>query len=109
MLVNFNLSRIPTLVGNSRCMKQHFHVCEMLDIRKNYKFREQALPINLETTIVILITLSIYPCVTKLTLEITTERHQTNNDVYLMIIKRASETTAVVSGGYSFQSTRLFT
>ena len=37
----------------------------MLDTRKKYKFREQAPPFNLETTIVILVTLSIYSCVTK--------------------------------------------
>ena len=62
----------------------------MLD-KKKYKFREQALPFNQETTIVIIITLSIYSCVTNVTLEITPERHQTNYDLDLIIIKRASD------------------
>ena len=52
----------------------------MLDTRQNYIFREQALPLNLETTIVILVTLNFYSCVTNVTLEITSERHQTNYD-----------------------------
>ena len=33
MLVISNLSRIPTLVGNSKCMKPRCQVCEMLDTR----------------------------------------------------------------------------
>ena len=33
MLVKSNLSRIPTLVGNSKCMKPHCQVCDMLDTR----------------------------------------------------------------------------
>ena len=55
------------------------------------------MPFNLETTIVILITLSIYSCVTNVTLEITSERLQADYDLDLIIIKRASETTAEVS------------
>ena len=94
MLVKCNRSWIPTLVGNSKCMKPRCEVCEMLDTRKKHKFREQALPFHQETTIVILATLSIYSCVT---LEITSERHQTGYDLHLVIIKRASETTAGVS------------
>ena len=62
-----------------------------------FEFREQALPFNLETTTVILITLYIYSYVTNATVEITSERHQTNYDFDLIIIKRASETTARVS------------
>ena len=31
MLVKSKLSRIPTLVGNSKCMKPRCHVCDMLD------------------------------------------------------------------------------
>ena len=62
--------------------------------KKNCKFREQALPFHLETTIVILVTLSIYSCVTNVTLEITSKRHQTNYGLDWIIIKRASETTA---------------
>ena len=33
MLVKSNFSRIPTLVGNSKCMKQRCQVCDMLDTR----------------------------------------------------------------------------
>ena len=78
MMVKSNLSSIPTLFGNIKCMKPRCHVCDMSETRKNYKFREQALPFNLETTIVILVTLSIYSCVANVTLEITSERHQTD-------------------------------
>ena len=82
--------------------------CDMLDTQKNYKFREQVLPFYMETTIVILVTLSnwssvwnvdfgykrltvrtpasicflvalsIYSFVTNVTLKITSERHQAN-------------------------------
>ena len=38
-------------------------------------------PFNLESTIVIITTLSIYSCVTNMTLEITSERHQTDYDL----------------------------
>ena len=79
MLVKSNLSRIPTLVGNSKCIKPRCQVCDILDRQKNYKFREQVLPFYLETTIVILVTLSIY--ITNVTLEITSERHQTDYDL----------------------------
>ena len=34
MLVKCNLSRIPTLVGNSKCMKPRCQVCDMLDTRE---------------------------------------------------------------------------
>ena len=34
MLVRCSLSRFPTLVGNSKCMKPRCHICDMLDIRK---------------------------------------------------------------------------
>ena len=34
MLVKSNLSRIPTLVGNSKCMKPNCQVCDILDTRK---------------------------------------------------------------------------
>ena len=34
MLVKCNLSRIPTIVGNSNCMKPRCRVCNMLDTRK---------------------------------------------------------------------------
>ena len=67
MLVNCSLSRIPTLVGISKYMKPRCHVCDMLDTRKKYKFRVQVLPFHLETTIVILVTLSIYSCVANVT------------------------------------------
>ena len=97
LLVKSNLLRIPTLVKNTKCMESRYQVSDMLDTHKNNKFREQALPFNLETTIVILIALSIYSCVTDVTLEITSERHQTDYDLDLIIIKRASETTAGVS------------
>ena len=40
------------------------------------KFLGQLLPLYLETTIVILVTLSIYSCVTNVTQEITSERQQ---------------------------------
>ena len=33
MLVKCNLSRIPTLVGNSKCMKPRCQVCDILDTR----------------------------------------------------------------------------
>ena len=33
MLVKLNLSRIPTLVGNSKCMKPRCQVCDILDTR----------------------------------------------------------------------------
>ena len=33
MLVKFNLSRIPTLVGNSKCMKPRCQACDILDTR----------------------------------------------------------------------------
>ena len=62
----------------------------------NYKFREQVLPFYLESTIVIRVTLSIYSCVANVTLEITSERHQTYHDLDRIITKRASETTAGV-------------
>ena len=94
ILVKSSLSRIPTLVGNSNCMKPRCQISDMFDTRKKYLFREQALPVNLKTTIVIFITLSIYSCVTQ---RITSERHQTDNDLHLVIIERASETTAGVS------------
>ena len=58
----------------------------MSDTRKKYKFLEQAIPFNLKTTIVILIALSIYPCVTNVSLEVTPERHQTNNDLHVIIL-----------------------
>ena len=67
--------------------------CDMLHTRKKYKFQQKALPFNLESTIVILVTLSIFSCVT---LEIISERYQANYDLDLIIIKRASETTAGV-------------
>ena len=67
MLVKYNRSRIPKLVGNSECVKPRCQICDMLDTRKKYKFLEQALPFNLETTIMILITLSNYSCVTYVT------------------------------------------
>ena len=73
MLIKSNHSRIPTLVGNSKCMKPRCQVCDMLDTQQQQKIREQALPFYLETTIVILVTLSIYSCVTNVTLEITSE------------------------------------
>ena len=38
------------------------------------------MPFNVETTIVILVTLSIYSCVANVPLEITSERHQTDLD-----------------------------
>ena len=34
MLLKSNLSRIPTLVGNSKCMKPRCLVCDMMDTRK---------------------------------------------------------------------------
>ena len=68
----------------------------MLDTRKKYKFQEQALPFNLEITIVILVTLTTYSCVTNVTLDITSERHQTNYDLDL-IVKGTSETAEGVS------------
>ena len=34
MLVKSNLSRIPTLVGNSKCMKPRCQLCDILDTRK---------------------------------------------------------------------------
>ena len=43
------------------------------------------------------VTLSINSCVANVTLEIISERHQSNYDLDLIIIKRASETTAGVS------------
>ena len=73
MLVKSKLSSIPTLVGNSKCMKPRCQVCDILDTRNKYKFLEQVLPFNLETTIVILVTLSIYSSVINVTLEITSE------------------------------------
>ena len=42
--------------------------------------QSEVLPFYLETTIAILVTLSIYSCVTNVTLEITSWRHQTNYD-----------------------------
>ena len=69
----------------------------MLDTREKNNLWEEVLPFNLETTIVILVTLSIYSCVANVTLEITSERRQTNYDLDLIFIKRASETTAGVS------------
>ena len=33
MLIKSNLSRIPTLVGSSKCMKPRCHVCDILDTR----------------------------------------------------------------------------
>ena len=86
MLVKSSRSRIPTLVGKCKCMEPRCQVCDMLDTRKTYKFREKALPFNLKTVIVILATLTIYSCVT---LEITSERHQRNYDLDLIIMKRA--------------------
>ena len=71
MLVKSNLCRLLTLVGSSRCMKQRCQICDILDRRKKLQFRQQVLPFYLETTIVILLTLSIYSCVTNVTLEIT--------------------------------------
>ena len=46
------------------CMKPRCQVCDMLDTRKKLQFPEQALPLNLEITIMSLIALSIYSCVT---------------------------------------------
>ena len=45
------------------------------------------MPFNQETTNVIHITLFIYSCVTNVTLQITSERHQTNDNLELIIIK----------------------
>ena len=95
MLVNCCLSMIPTLVGNSKCMKPRCMVCDMLDTRN--KFKVKALPFNLETTIVILIAMSIYSCLANVTLEIKSVRHQSNYDLDLIIIYGASETTAGIS------------
>ena len=58
----------------------------MLDTREKLQIPEQALPFNLETTIVILATLSIYSCVTNMTLEITSERHQTDYELDLISV-----------------------
>ena len=38
MLVKSNLSRIPTLVGNSKCMKPRCQVCDILDTRNKLHF-----------------------------------------------------------------------
>ena len=75
---------------------------------KNYKFLEQTLTFNLDATIMILIALSIYRCVTNVSLEITQERHKTNNDLHVIILKRALDTIAGVSRGSSSQPTRPF-
>ena len=66
----------------------------MLDTRKK-KFRVQGMPFKLETTIVILLTLSIDSCVNNVALENTSEKHRTNYDLDL-VIKRTSEPTAEV-------------
>ena len=79
MLVKSILFRIPTLVCSSKCMKPRHQVCDKHT--QNNKFRELALPFNLENTIVILETLSIYSCVANATLEITSERHQAVDDL----------------------------
>ena len=80
MLVKSNLSRIPTLVGKSKCMKLRCQVCDILDTRNKLQIPGTFMPFNVETTIVILVTLSIYSCVANVTLEITSERHQTDLD-----------------------------
>ena len=70
----------------------------MLDTRNKLQISgTSSTKLYLETTIVNLVTLSIYSCVTNVTLEITSEKHQTDYDLDLIIIKRASETTAGVS------------
>ena len=40
MLVNSDLSRIPALVGNSKYMKPHCKVCDMLDAHIHHSTRE---------------------------------------------------------------------
>ena len=67
--------------------------------------REQATLFNQET-IVIHTTLFIYSCVTNVTQEIISKRHQTNYDLDLIIIKGASETTEEASW-WLFISTNL--
>ena len=107
MLVKSDLSRFSTLVENSKGIKPRCQVYDMLDTRRK-KFREQAMPFNQKTTIVIHIALFIYSCVTNANLKIKSERHQTNYNLDLIIIKRASETTAGLTGGCSFPPTRAF-
>ena len=79
MLVKPNFSRIPTLVGNTKCMKPRCQVCDILDIRKKIQIPGTSSTIQ-PGIIVILVTLSIYSCVANVTLEITSERHQTDYD-----------------------------
>ena len=92
------LSTIPSHVGNSKCMKPRCLICEVIDKRKKRTFLEQTLPFNQETTILNHIPLSIYSCVTNVTLEIKSVCRQTNYELDSIIIKGASETTAGDSG-----------
>ena len=72
MLVKSNLSRITTLIGNNKCMKPRCQVCDILDTR---------IKLQIPGTSSTIVTLSIYSCVTNVTLEITSERHQTDYDL----------------------------
>ena len=52
--------------------------------------------------------MSIYSCVTNVTLEMTSERHQSNNDLDLMIIKEHQRQHPGFAGVCLFQVTRPF-
>ena len=97
MLLKSNLSRIPTLVGNSKWMNPRCQVCDILDTRNNLQIPGTSSTIehgryNCDSCNIVYLLMC-----SKCDSGYSSERHQTDYDLNLIIIKRSSETTAGVS------------
>ena len=97
ILVKSNLSKIPRLVCNNKCMKPRCQVCDILDTRNKLQIPGTSSIIQPGNYNCDSCNIVYWLMCSNVTLEITSEWQLTDYDLDWIIIKWASETTAGVS------------